>query len=266
MDMTRTGAAKAPIGGPQETGAPSWSGWLLADGGGSSEPRAVTGVLPAVVRELRARDRAAHWSFLRGAGTGVALWLGTTEAARGPVLAVLCAEAADRGLRVDPAEADDGLPVEQLVEVATASSDLAVAVAAGTGPGWGDDLGEAGAQATVLHHLAELVALAPEPARPPFLFHCWQSWSRPLSPTARTEAAVAAQGRPPGGRVVGPAGAWRRYLEQLRTAADRRRPALPLLCEQAALTHNRLGVSAAVAARAALTLRTALVTASRDHG
>ncbi|ATE54686.1 hypothetical protein CNX65_16535 [Actinosynnema pretiosum] len=256
VDMTRTGSAQAPLGGPPAAGAPSWSGWSLAGGG---DARPVAEVLPPVVRELRARDRGAHWSFLRG--TGVALWLGTTEAARGPVLAVLRAEAAARELRVDPAgEGLPGGPVEPLVEVATASSELALDVAAAVGPAWGEDPGGSGAQATVRRHLAELVALAPEPARPAFLFHCWQSWGRPLSPAARTEAAVAAQGPSPGGRVVGSAGAWRRYLEQLRTAADRRRPALPVLFEQATLTHNRLGVGAAVAARAALALRTALVT------
>lgn len=265
VDMTRTGSARAPLGGPPAAGAPSWSGWSLAGGGA----RSVAEVLPPVVRELRARDRGAHWSFLRGAGV-VALWLGTTEAARGPVLAVLCAEAAARDLRVDPA--GEGLPggglpggpVEPLV--ATASSELALDVASVVSPVWGEDPGESGAQATVLHHLAELVALAPEPARPAFLFHCWQSWSRPLRPVERTEAAVAAQGAPPGGRVVGSAGAWRRYLEQLRAAADRRRPALPVLFEQATLTHNRLGVGAAVAARAALTLRTTLVTGAAGGG
>lgn len=112
-------------------------------------------------------------------------------------------------------------------------------------------------------HLWRTSTLVPERERSAFLFHFWQFGAAALSPAERARLAADADAALPDDACVpGDPTLWHRYLSAVRGAVDTGRedgvPVNFLLYDHVLLTHERLGMPARAAARAARTLRGAL--------
>jgi hypothetical protein len=230
-------------------------------------------VVSGLAAQLRAGDAAARWSFLPLCdqhGPHVGLWFYSTPDVRTGVEHSLRAEADRRGWQVlgdDYAAPTAKYNSEHLLDRAAAlaevSSDLALALA-----GNGTLTGYPETTIAVLH-LAYLVELIDESKRAAFLFHCWEHWSRELTPEHRVELASQAPDQierelrtAADARLLESASEWwRRYLAGVRAnTTDLAGPYL--LFDHAHLTHQRLGISARTEALAARIVRTGLTAES----
>lgn len=152
------------------------------------------------------------------------------------------------------------------VELASISSELALGLLSCPDPAWSRTLPAA------IHHLSRVLEFVPEKHRLSFLFQCWQTWSNTLEPARRV--AVGAFADMDAGRATkiiesvrvaeSTAAHWTSYDSALaETLSDNAipngTPVNYLLFEHAHLTNNRLGIDTETEARAARTLRSALV-------
>lgn len=240
--------------------------WLNTD---EHSARAITDVVPALVRHLRSADAGGRWHFRRGGAAGhVEVWFHTTSTVIDELEHRLRQQSRqhDWPVLVAPraAELPDGAGSSALsAPLSALSSDFALDLLAdGALPA--ED--QVVAAAINLRFLTEQLPVA---ARAPFLFHGWQHWSAGLTPAQRvelgeqahkeaedllraTEEAVdRAHWRQP----------WQRYFAGLAAAvAAHGTPehTTYALFEHAQATHNRLGIGAAAESVAARALRTAL--------
>ncbi|WP_405793835.1 hypothetical protein [Streptomyces sp. NBC_01506] len=171
----------------------------------------------------------------------------------------LRADSAGLGVLLDPARPGhpDGDTAHRLSAI---GAKLAASV-----PGVGQ-LARAEQTSTAAGHLRVLTGLLPGGQRGPFLFQCWQYWSRPFTPAVRTELGAAADRIAAGDPVTGDAArtAWSTYAQALRTLMERNTaegcPVRPFeWFEHARRVHRILGVTPEAQACAALALRRAQV-------
>ena len=236
--------------------------------------RAMTDVVPALVRHLRAADSAGRWHFRRtDEGTSGELQISflATPVVLGELEYRLRVHADRQGWPAvvvpppaRPGPGDPGTEPELGDHLSAISSDFAMELL-----GLGFDPADQFRAAAF--NLRFICGFLPEKQQLPFLFHGWQHWSRALTPAHRVElgerAAVESVHIL---RISAPdelRGHWRepwnRYFDAV-TASVSTHAAAPnsalayVLFEHAHLTHNRLGVAPSAEAAAARALRTAL--------
>lgn len=236
--------------------------------------RAISDVVPALVRHLRSADADGRWQFRHTGERDCDL-----EISFHSTPAVI--EELEHRLRLQSSKHDwpvslvpalrrpgprDGAAESSLAaQLSAASSDFALELLADGGLAPDDHLNAAAL------NLRFLSGLLPAADRASFLFHGWQHWSRSLTPAQRIELGEQAakeaehimrttEQSVTQAHWLDP---WQRYFRALESILDSQSSAAGtpinyLLFEHAHLTHNRLGVPAGVEAVAARALRTAL--------
>ncbi|MHA4818918.1 lantibiotic dehydratase C-terminal domain-containing protein [Streptomyces aculeolatus] len=243
----------------------------------------LTVVAPGEIRRLRAADPGAAWGFSRPArasGThpirDLELWFRARTDVLADVNRRLHAAAAGHG---QPAVTEDYAPptakyrsertLRAAQRLATVSSDFALALLAAGRPRPAERLPLAAA------HLRRVSALTTGDARAALLFHLWQYATDGLAPEHRLRltAEAEAQARDFGnGHAPWDTHDLAEYADAVAHAAGRPGdgegpggdgvPVNFLLFDHAWLTHERLGISSATTALAAVAVRSALAAES----
>lgn len=234
--------------------------------GAAGTDRFLPAVVPRLARHVRSADPEACFFFQRAdgpVGPSVEVWLDAAPDVRREVTERLRREGggawrpsiepnATRSVRY-PHESERDVTDE----LAAVSTEFALAQSSHSRP----DAEEAFRLGVT--HLRGVVELVPAPERQGFLFLCWQHWSAGLSPGRRVQLTSDA-GLEAGMVQKETSEARQTYLSGTRQAIRRQRPGcgLPeryLVFSQAGATHDRLGITPASGAAAALTVRSELV-------
>lgn len=220
-------------------------------------PFRLSPVVSEIVVRLRSADPEAQWSFERTGG-GLALWLRSTDEvlARATRRLPWAAEVAP----YPPAAAHvTDQDVDCVIALSQLSSDFAMSLLRA------GELPDQTRRDVAVQHVAAVAGLLSVERKSPFLFHCWQHWSRNLTPFERVDLYATARETPPAGATFEDCPPeWSEYLATIREIlGSRLDTATYLLFDHAHRTHHRLGIDERAEALAALVVRQAVLSPAR---